>query len=228
MATIEFTTEELASEEWRPVVRWEGRYEVSNLGRVRSLTLRPRIRKANPNKGGYLRLTLYSPDPLSNETTSVHILVAAAFIGPRPAPRDGYRVEVNHKDGVKLNCRHSNLEYLTQLENAQHASRMGLRPTGDRHWQHTHPESKPLGDRNGAYTHPERLARGDRNGSRLHPESRSRGEDHVSSKLTGAAVLAIRARLAAGERQSDIASDYGIAQTQVSRINRRESWAHLS
>ncbi len=224
MATIEFTTEELAAEEWRPVVGWEGRYEVSNLGRVRTLLSRPRIRRVNPNKGGYLRLTMRAPFG----TRSVHILVAEAFIGPRPAPPPGcYRIEVNHKDGIKANCRLSNLEYLTQLENGQHASRMGLRPTGDRHGRHTHPESAPRGTRSGAYTHPERLARGDRNGLRLHPESVCRGEASTSAKLTAAAVLAIRARLDAGEYQEVIAADFGIGQTQVSRINRRESWAHL-
>lgn len=224
MATIEFTTEELASEEWRPVVGWEGRYEVSNLGRVRTLLSRPRIRRVKPNKGGYLRLTMRAPFG----TRSVHILVAEAFIGPRPAPPPGcYRIEVNHKDGIKTNCRHSNLEYLTQLENGQHATRMGLRPTGERHGRHTHPESAPRGDRNGSRTHPERVPRGVHHRSRIYPESVHRGETHVSAKLTAADVLAIRTRLAAGEYQEVIAADFRIGQTQVSRIKRRESWAHL-
>ena len=51
-----------------------------------------------------------------------HRLVAEAFFGPSD-------LQVNHKDGIKTHNRPSNLEYVTQLENAQHASRTGLLAT---------------------------------------------------------------------------------------------------
>jgi hypothetical protein len=59
--------------------------------------------------------------------TKVHRLVAAAFLGPCPEA-----LEVNHRDGNKLNDRASNLEYVTHLYNVQHANRLGLSPVGAR------------------------------------------------------------------------------------------------
>jgi hypothetical protein len=57
---------------------------------------------------------------------SVHDLVAAAFVGPKPP---GY--EVNHKDTNKHNNDYLNLEYTTRLENAQHAQRNGRYHRGE-------------------------------------------------------------------------------------------------
>lgn len=157
MAIQEFTPEELAAEEWRPVVGWEGRYEVSNLGRVKSLRGRgngpPMILLPSVVRG-YLRVT---PGPRNGKIRTVHSLVAEAFLGPRPAPRDGYRIEANHIDGVKSNCRSGNLEWLTQLENAHHAAQAGLSASGERHGSRTHPDRVPRGERHGSRTHPERF-----------------------------------------------------------------------
>lgn len=55
----------------------------------------------------------------------------------------------------------------------------------------------------------------------------ARGERHGNAKLTPAAVVDIRARWLAGERQRLIASRYGISQSAVSRIVQQERWAHL-
>lgn len=52
---------------------------------------------------------------------AIHVAVAAAFLGPRPAGQI-----INHKDGNKLNNHISNLEYVTQRENIHHSRRMGL------------------------------------------------------------------------------------------------------
>lgn len=59
---------------------------------------------------------------------NVHKLVAHAFIGERP---EG--LQVNHKDGNKLNNVPSNLEYITDIENKLHAQAMGNWPIGERH-----------------------------------------------------------------------------------------------
>jgi len=131
MATIEFTTEELASEEWRPVVGWEGLYAVSNLGNVKSLNYRRsgrgQILRTASDRAGYLLVTLANP----RKTRLVHVLVAEAFIGAKPLATDGYRIEVNHEDGIKSNCRAFNLVWTSHLQNMQHASRNGLMAIGE-------------------------------------------------------------------------------------------------
>ena len=65
--------------------------------------------------GGYYRVNI------NGRTRDVHRLVAEAFLGQ---PKPGF--EVNHKDGNKLNNHVSNLEWVTHLENVQHAYRTGL------------------------------------------------------------------------------------------------------
>jgi hypothetical protein len=65
------------------------------------------------NGQGYLRVALYVDGRKINRT--VHSLVAACFLGPRPDGR-----HVNHIDGNKANNRRENLEYVTPLENALH------------------------------------------------------------------------------------------------------------
>lgn len=102
------------TELWRPVVGWEGLYEVSDQGRVRSL---PRT----TTKGRVLKLRLaegYPAVSLSKEavvrTRKVHKLVIEAFIGPCP---EG--LEVRHLNGVSTDARLLNLRYGTRSENAR-------------------------------------------------------------------------------------------------------------
>lgn len=121
---------ELAGEEWRPVVGYEGRYEVSSLGRVRSLGVRRGggiwpLRSVRTS-GGYLRVTLYASDGTSRNQW-VHILVALAFIGPRPPGH-----EVRHLDGNPANPASANLAYGTAKENAGDRERHGTDPRGER------------------------------------------------------------------------------------------------
>lgn len=120
MADIEFTTEELETEEWRDVVGYEGIYSVSNLGRLRrdssygSSQIGKIQKPARINKG-YLRYRL-SDGPNHTTWTVAHRIVMAAFVRPEPLT-----IQVNHKDGDKTNNRLSNLEYCTASENMQHA-----------------------------------------------------------------------------------------------------------
>lgn len=114
--------------EWRPVVGFEGLYEVSSEGHVRRVgpTKGARVgRCLNPTHGGrgpYYFVTLRRNG--RSHSPVVHRLVAAAFIGPCP---DGH--EVNHKDGTKRNNRVENLEYVTRSQNTKHAHDMGLFPS---------------------------------------------------------------------------------------------------
>ena len=123
---------------------WKGipgyRYEVSNLGRVRSLdrlTLRRHgqyKRKWWKYRGRVLRPGIYKKYgyPIvvlrrmsKSRTFNVHQLVADAFL-PKPTMA---RVEINHIDGNKSNPAVTNLEWITHSENAHHSIDFGLRKT---------------------------------------------------------------------------------------------------
>jgi hypothetical protein len=96
-------------ETWAPIPGYEGRWEASTEGRIRSLP-RPRtkggILKQRVNKRGYLSVTL------GRETHEVHRLIASAFLGPKPPD-----CEVRHVDRDRLNTRASNLAYGTRSQN---------------------------------------------------------------------------------------------------------------
>jgi len=119
-----------ALERWKPVVDFEGLYEVSDMGRVRNART-GRMRKLVPGWcAEYLAVQLSKDNHETN--FQVHVLVASAFLGPAP---EG--LEVNHKDGNKGNPKLLNLEYLTRSDNLKHAYRTGLRipnvPFGENH-----------------------------------------------------------------------------------------------
>lgn len=108
-------------EEWRPVKGYEGLYEASNYGRIRSLpraTTSGRVLKPHTNgRNGYVYVCLSKENV--RKTLRVHRLIAEAFWGTSG-------LQVNHKDGCKTNNRLDNLEYCTQSENMKHAYRTGL------------------------------------------------------------------------------------------------------
>ncbi len=102
-------------------------YEASNLGR-----LRRRVHKSNipagyilkPQKvrSGYMTCRLYNPiRPGKSFDIKVHTAIAEAFLGPRPKG-----CVLNHKNGIKIDNRPDNLEYVTQSENQRHAYILGL------------------------------------------------------------------------------------------------------
>jgi hypothetical protein len=109
------------TEEWRPCVGWPN-YEVSNLGQVRRrgrILKQTVFNKKTEGDGHYLGLCLSVEGVVTKVT--VHSLVAAAFIGPRP---EGWTID--HKDEVKSNNRATNLEYVTNGDNTRrwHARRL--------------------------------------------------------------------------------------------------------
>ena len=113
-------------EEWRPVVGYEGLYEVSNMGRVRSVertvwdnrgyykTVQERIRKPQNNRHGYLCVVLAKDGKIKNHY--IHRLVAEAFIQFVPEANASY--EVDHRNTVRTDNRVSNLCYVTSSQNS--------------------------------------------------------------------------------------------------------------
>lgn len=118
-------------EVWKPVVSWEGIYEVSTLGRIRRLLDSPKTYVGKILKpatdAGYQKVCLKQKPRV--QSIRVHRVVTLAFLGSPPSASH----EVNHKDGDKSNNALDNLEYVTPLENVRHAERHGLsrHPSGE-------------------------------------------------------------------------------------------------
>lgn len=116
------TVATMRDEEWRPIPGFEGYYDASSLGRIRSLPRRAK-RRNRVYGGQVLRPVLagngYYGVKLSVDNTKrtymVHELVCAAFHGAKPSP--GRTCEVRHLDGNPLNCRADNLCWGTHSEN---------------------------------------------------------------------------------------------------------------
>jgi|SRR5215212_7490373 len=107
----------MKNEEWREIPGYEGRYEVSDQGRVRNAVghcLKPQ--KIN---SGYFVVHLYREG--KRRIKLVHIAVAEAFV-PNPEGKP----EVNHENTYKLDNIATNLEWSTRLENVAHAIAAGL------------------------------------------------------------------------------------------------------
>jgi hypothetical protein len=109
-------------EEWREIKDFEGIYEVSNFGNVRSLMSKKdgfRNLKLSANNTGYFMVRPHKGG--LGKTCKVHRLVAETFI-----PNPYNKRTVNHIDGNKTNNHVSNLEWSTHSENTQHAYDIGL------------------------------------------------------------------------------------------------------
>ena len=114
---------------WRDVPGYEGYYQASNLGRIKSLErivkhncggpkkLKERVLKGYVNRYGYVIISLCKKG--RSKSHSVHRLIISAFIGES-------NLQVNHIDGVKTNNNIENLEYVTLQENISHAVKIGL------------------------------------------------------------------------------------------------------
>lgn len=111
------------TEAWKDVIGYEGRYKVSNTGKIFK-TINSQLSnigevRLHVNARGYATASLYKDGKAKNYV--VHRLVASAFI-----PNTHNREFVNHKDGNKLNNIVSNLEWCTRSENLIHAYKVGL------------------------------------------------------------------------------------------------------
>jgi hypothetical protein len=125
------------NETWLPISGWEGLYEVSDMGNVRSLP-RERIVRAGSRKmtfkgrilvGGLNRgyANVNFRDSGRHKSYYVHWLVLTTFVGPKP---DGY--EACHWNGIRTDNRLANLRWDTQEANMQDRRRHGMNLPGER------------------------------------------------------------------------------------------------
>ena len=115
------------TEIWKDVVGYKGLYQVSNLGRVKSLPKIAGFRKQDEKQSaifvdrhGYCKVNLYKNN--THKQCYVHILVATAFL-----PNNDNKPQVNHIDGDKCNNCTENLEWCTAKENVIHSYKTGLK-----------------------------------------------------------------------------------------------------
>lgn len=102
---------------WKEIPNFEGLYEASNLGRIRSFKTK-QIKKQRYTEKKYLQVDLYKKE---QKTYRVHRLIAKTFI-----KNFNNLPDVNHKDGNKQNNCVDNLEWITCYDNIQHAVKNGL------------------------------------------------------------------------------------------------------
>lgn len=118
----------MTEEQWKPVLGFEGLYEVSDRGRVRSvdrvlvksdgrrMTIKGKLLKGGTNQG-------YVSHKMQGVTKFTHIMVLEAFVGPRPPG-----MQVRHLNDIKDDNRLSNLRWGTSSENAKDRVRNGIHP----------------------------------------------------------------------------------------------------
>lgn len=186
------------AETWRAIAGLEGRYEISDRGRVRSLMRRsfrheyvprptPLVMRLYPTRTGHLKVWL------QGRPRQVHRLVLEAFVGSCPQG-----CEASHVNGDAADNRVINLLWESHVDNMQRKVAHGTLNVGPRH---------------GSRTRPDRVARGERSGS---------------AKVTDDEVRAIRALYAAGAgSQRILGLRFGLTQGAVGRIVRGENWAHV-
>ena len=103
-------------EHWKSIAGYEGLYEVSDIGRVKSLKYgKEKILKPGKDRGGYLQVSLCKDGHV--KTARIHRLVAEAFI-----QNPNNLATINHKDEVKTNNAVSNLEWMSMKDNINYGT----------------------------------------------------------------------------------------------------------
>lgn len=236
-------------ERWLPVAGYEGLYEVSDLGRVRSLPhqtargvrggtiLRPQV---SAGSKGYPFVNLSKESAIRH--VAVHRLVLEAFVSPCPEGS-----EACHGPGGKLDARLENLSWGTRAKNVgPDRLRDGQDNRGERHGMAKLTQEQVLDIRRRAAAGETQQSIADRHGISFQnvslvalgktwsypgaaplPEGqdrRRRGAANPRAKLSGADVREIRRRYANGETQKSLAVAFGVSQSNVSVVVRRETW----
>ena len=231
------------TERWLPCPGYEGLYEVSDLGRMKSLGDRQgrvRILAQGLDSSGYPTVMLTKEGKRGPRT--VHRLVALAFNGDK---RNILHCEAAHLDGSRTNNRADNLKWVSHTENMSHKFIHGTDHRGSKH-----PKSKLTEDQAQAII--SRLASGEscadiapdfgvskwavesilkgRNWRHLQrpadirrPRSTGNGQagtGNHNAKFTDAEVADIRTRRSKGETCQSLADKYGVWKGTISRIAR--------
>lgn len=120
---------------WKDIPGFKGRYQASNLGRIKSIdwkSSRGFLRKGKIMKqchegNGYLQLHIVTNN--GSKMLSAHRLIAKAFL-----PTTEGKEFVNHKNGIKDDNRIENLEWCSKSENCKHSFEIGLQDNkGEKH-----------------------------------------------------------------------------------------------
>jgi Trp operon repressor len=245
------------NEEWRAIAGFEGLYQVSSLGRVKSVertvtvngrqqkakTIRERVlcQKINsPGRGAYLRYMVHLCKGGRQTTHNVARLVAEAFIAnPTKLPC------VLHKDDNALNNRVDNLEWGTLRENSRQAAERCRMCYGERHHVAKFSDvdrqiayrllaegapAREVANRFGvSYRSVADLRQGNIKGydKLAIPKQVSRGSANPTSKLEEKDVLLIKQMLANRVRHIDIAQHFGVSQSAIAAISRGVNWGWL-
>jgi plasmid maintenance system antidote protein VapI len=224
-------------ETWRAIPGYEGRYEVSDQGRVRSLVSNsgatrrtPRIVRPAVNASGYLRCALVPTRGGKLRSHFVHRLVLQAFVGPAPSI-----IDAAHLNGDRTDNRLSNLAWASRRENAEHKIDHG-----------TH--GKKLTERDiaeirrryatGAATQPglaEEFGVGSGHISNIVQGKKwtaargpvSTGNNRRRRKLSEADVREIHMLRALGWSQSEIAAKFGVTRSAIAAIAQGLNWKHV-
>tara|TARA_R110000803_G_scaffold171512_2_gene234424 strand:- start:18 stop:524 length:507 start_codon:yes stop_codon:yes gene_type:complete len=125
---------------WKDVKNYEGRYQISNFGNVKSLerivkhsrggdkVVREKILQPGTDGGGYPQVTLHNSGRV---TIKVHRLVAESFLGHEP--NGTHEIVVDHIDNNPLNNNINNLQLISQRENLSKDKKGTSKHTGV-HW----------------------------------------------------------------------------------------------
>ena len=218
-------------ERWRTIPGFP-RYEVSDLGRVKSHCGRRSVRILKPvirNGYGYVKLTRGHDLP-------IHHLVLEAFVGPRPVD-----MECRHRDGCRSNNRLSNLVWGTKSENYADRRGHGTANDGERHGNAKLTNDlvlavyrSDLSDLEAArhFGVPRGVVakirfgqvwRGITGAPQQNP-GRGKGERNGRAKLVEEQVLTIRS---SSEPRRVLAERYGVTTNTISWIQSRQTWKHL-
>ena len=237
-------------ETWRPVVGYEAWYEVSDLGRVRSLDRYTRVRHGlrllrgrilKPGISSTKRTVVLYRDGDTRKTRLVAHLVLEAFTGPRPSGQ-----QARHGPGLALDDRLANLSWGTRQENCADMVRDGTRllgeqVTGARLTAEIVSECRRrylAGETQGVLSAEFGVSRPTLSnaitgktwywlpGAVLVDRNtrRQRGTAHNNAKLMPEIIAEARHRNAAGESQYALAAEFGVTQATLWKAIRGKTW----
>lgn len=185
---------------WKPIPGYEGLYEVSMAGEVRSVggifqgSLRkrpaPRLLSQSEDRGGYRKVILSKN--ASKKAMFIQRLVLMAFVGPRPEGCDAA-----HLNGIRTDNRFQNLKWVSRIENIRHRDLHGTTARGDRHGMRIH-KGKVAGERNG------------------------------KARLKRTDVMTIRRLYLSGQKtQAQLAMDFGVKEPAIWKIVNNRAWKEV-